>query len=402
MAKRHNILFVTPWYPTSDRPYWGIFVREHALAVAQHHHVTVLHIVGQADELANTYELRQEADQEITQGLPTYVLHHRRTLPKTDRLVRNWSLWRALTTLIKEGDPPDLIHAHIHRVALVAMMVGKLYKIPVVVSAQHSAFPLKTLTRFELLEAKFALNRADIVLPVSRALQRAMEQYGIRNHFEIIPNTVDTDQFALAVVSNDTTAPGENTHVRGIIKLLCVANMPDSEVKGHPYLFQALAMLQGEINWHLDLIGDGPKQADYQMMVQELGLTDRIMFHGYQPKEVIARAMQEADIFVLASIWDNMPCVLVEAMATGLPIVATNVGGIPEVVTTDVGLLAEPRDAQSLYMAIVQMASSLHRYPQERLATIAQQYSMETIGRRIDEIYRRLLSKRTNSEMWGR
>ncbi|MEZ4677702.1 MAG: glycosyltransferase [Caldilineaceae bacterium] len=302
-------------------------------------------------------------------------------------------LLRAVHGLIKQMGPPDLIHAHIHRAALVAVLLGKWYKIPVVVSAQHSALPLRTLTRFEVLEARFALNRANVLLPVSQALRCAIEQYGIHNHFEIVPNTVDTHLFTLDEATCDQKERRRHRDDGAkTVKLLCVANMPVSEVKGHPYLIRALAALHEHVNWQLDLIGDGPKQAEYKQLVRELGLTERVIFHGYQSKAVIARAMQQADMFVLASLWDNMPCVLLEAMATGLPIVATKVGGIPEVVTPEVGLLAEPGDAQSMRQAIVRMSGSLERYAPRQLAALAQRYSMEMVGQQLDEIYHQLLS----------
>jgi glycosyltransferase involved in cell wall biosynthesis len=389
MPQRLNILFVTPWYPTGDRPYWGIFVREHAKAVAQYNNVAVLHTVGQSAGVAATYALTQEEDTEITQGMPTYVLHHRQTPPRTDRLIRNWSLFRALQTIINREGRPDVIHAHVHRVALIAVLIGKLYKIPVVVSEQHSAFPLRTLTRFEVLEAKVALSRAGALLPVSKALQGAIARYGIQRNFEIVPNVVDTDLFTLEpALADPQGAQGDATNKSTSIKLLCVANMPDSEVKGYRYLIHALAALRDRADWQLDIIGDGPKQAVYEQMVCELGLAERVKFHGYQPKLAIVRAMQQAALFVLASVWDNMPCVLIEAMATGLPIVATNVGGIPEVVTPEVGLLAEPGDVDSLKAAITQMIDALDCYCPERLAALAQQYSTVVVGQQLDRIYR--------------
>lgn len=396
MSKRLNVLFVTPWYPTHDRPYWGIFVREHARAVVQYNNVVVLHTIGRSPSATVPYALAREVDTEISQGIPTYTFCHRSPLPRTDRLVRNWSLFRALQEVCEEQGYPDVIHAHTHRVALMAVLFGKINKIPVVVSEQHSAFPLRTLTYFERLEAKWALRQANALLPVSVALQRAIAAYGIERPVEIVPNVVDTDQFKLkgsTAPAAGPTAPQPKEHQK--IKLLCVANMPESEVKGYPYLFQALANLCADLHWDLTVIGDGPLQPKYEQMVQELGLSNRVHFLGYQPKPAIVQAMQESDLFVLASVWDNMPCVLIEAMATGLPIVATNVGGIPEVVTPEVGRLAEPANAASLQSAIAEMINSRHEYQPTRLNTLAQQYSMVSVGQQLDQIYRKQLNSTT-------
>src|SRR5207245_987880 len=82
----------------------------------------------------------------------------------------------------------------------------------------------------------------------------------------------------------------------------------------------------------LDVVGDGPGCETYAGLAHELGLDGRVVFHGLQPKEEVARLMRNAGLFVLTSRYDNNPCVLIEAMASGLPVVATAVGGIPEMI----------------------------------------------------------------------
>lgn len=378
-----NVLFVTAWYPIAETPYRGIFVREHAKAVALYDKVTVLHAFGAVDNLAAAYQLDRETDPTLTEGLSTYLLRHRRVGFKAEPLMRHWSLFRALGQLIPQVQP-DVIHANIHRVALQSILAGKRFGIPVVITEHNSAFPRKLLSKLDLWEAKVAFKAAKAVMPVSQALQRGIEASGVQANFQIVPNVVNTELFQPTL--------GERT-ANGPIKLLCVGNMPETHIKGYPHLFAALAGLTDGPAWQLEIIGDGPMMGEYQARVRELDLADRIRFHGYQPKAEIVRAMDEADLFVLASVWDNMPCVLIEAMAMGLPVVATRTGGIPEMIGADVGLLAEPGNAESMRQTLAQMFAQLPRFAPAQIMTAARdKYSMTVVGRQFDAIYRTYLS----------
>ena len=130
----------------------------------------------------------------------------------------------------------------------------------------------------------------------------------------------------------------------------------------------------------------------YQQQVIDLGIANKVHFLGHRSKADIVEAMQEADLFVLASVWDNMPCVLLEAMATGLPICATNVGGIPEIVSAECGMLARPADADSLCESLTSMLQNLDRYDARQISEIANsRYSAAVVGQKIDTIYRQAL-----------
>ena len=118
------------------------------------------------------------------------------------------------------------------------------------------------------------------------------------------------------------------------MRLLNVAAL--AEKKGHRFLLEALAELPDAT---LEIVGDGELRADLEARVRELGLEDRVAFLGERPKHEVARLMREARLFVLPSLAENLPVVLIEAMASGLPSVATRVGGVPEMLGGDDGEL---------------------------------------------------------------
>lgn len=378
-----NVLFITTWYPNHRQANEGVFVREHAKAVQHYDRVTVLYAAGHLrPDQSGLWRLVEEKDPILTEGVPTYHLYHRRVpVPGVSYLIQAWSHLRAFQQLYPRRNRPQVIHAHIYKAGVFATLIGKLYKIPVIITEHSSVFPRHLLSAYEALLARFAFRRAHHVLPVSNALQQGIESYGIQARFTVTPNVVNTQIFV-------PTEKAANSHTVSDARkrLLYVGSFV--EVKGIPYLIEALALLTKErTDWQLDMIGRGPLMAEYQQMVQQLHLDENIIFHGFKPKDEIAHSMQQADLFVLPSVWDNMPCVLLEAMASGLPIVSTKVGGIPEIVDEETGLLVAPRNPQELCDALAHMLAHLDEYDRKQIAHKAERYDYATVGASIHEIY---------------
>lgn len=136
------------------------------------------------------------------------------------------------------------------------------------------------------------------------------------------------------------------------VQILCVAAL--REVKGHKYLVKAAQVLKdARINFQMSFVGDGPKRNELAHMISEMGLTNEVVLHGAKTSDEVAELMKNADIFVLGSYQtssgnrEGIPVVIMEAMASGTPVVASNVSGIPElVIHQKTGLLANPQDSQ--------------------------------------------------------
>lgn len=134
------------------------------------------------------------------------------------------------------------------------------------------------------------------------------------------------------------------------------------EKKGLPDLLNALARLPEGLDWRLEHIGGGTLIARLKAQAERLGIAGRITFHGAQPQEAVIDTYRRADIFALASRIakngdrDGLPNVIMEAMAMGLPVVATNVSAIPEIVTDETGVLVPPQSPDALSAAIETLA----------------------------------------------
>ncbi|MFW2589667.1 glycosyltransferase [Sagittula sp. SSi028] len=124
-------------------------------------------------------------------------------------------------------------------------------------------------------------------------------------------------------------------------------------VKGVPVLLQAMADLRdSHPDLRLTLIGDGPERAAIDALARQLGLHERITFMGYRSQSEVAEALTQADVFVLPSFAEGVPVVLMEAMAAAVPVVTTQIAGVPELVRDGAGTLVPPGDAQALAKAI--------------------------------------------------
>lgn len=382
--KQLKILFLTGNYPTKTEPAGGIFIREHAKAIQLYNEVVVLHWAGVDKNLKKLWRLEPETDETLNKGMSTYRLWRRQLpIPRTSFLVYLWSVCQAFRQIKAQGFRPDIIHAHVYVSGIPAVIIGKLYHIPVVISEHWSAFPRKLLSRLEIFKARLAFKWAAMVMPVSYALQKAIESYGIRANFVIVPNTVNPTLFF---------PKSPITNRDNLKRILFVGLL--TPIKGLPYLFQALKKVKKQReDWHLDIVGDGSSRAAYEKMTADLGILERVTFHGLKSKQEIAEFMRNCDFFVLPSLWENLPCVLIEAMASGLPIIATRVGGVPEIINQAHGILVPPKDVGALAKAIDYMLSHYQNYPPEKISQYAQEnFSYKVVGRKLNDIYKQLLN----------
>jgi glycosyltransferase involved in cell wall biosynthesis len=381
-----KILHIAGWHPSKEKPVAGIFVREHIRATSLYEDVIVL-IAGVADTLKSLFPLYRLISEDYNDGIPTFRLFHKapriRFFPYISYII---STYLASKKIIDGGFRPDIIHAHEYTAGVPAVILGRRFKIPVVITEHWTGFPRGMLDRIELLKAKFAFERADMVCPVSRDLQTCIERFGIKASFRVIPNAVDTSLF---FPCEDKASKSE-----GKKELLCVALLHPK--KGIPYLLEAMAILKKERNdLLLNIVGDGPNRQEYEEMVKNLSLDELVRFYGLQPKEKVAEFMRQADLFVFPSLWENLPCVLIEAMASGLPIVATKVGGIPEIVDDEVGILVPPKNSAKLAEAINYAIDNLKKFQRDKIVKRAKErYSYQAVGKALSNLYREIIGRR--------
>jgi len=372
------------WYPSQENPVKGIFVKEHAKAVALYNDVVVFAFSGGSRSLISLYE----ADEQIEDGIRTIRIKHK-VLPvsKVSYFVNLWAVFASFRKLVHDGWRPDVIHAHIYSAGVPAIILGKMYSLPVVVTEHFTGFPRRLIHGFSRMQAKFAFEWASLVCPVSEDLKKSIESYGIRARFKVIPNVVDISLFSLQG-SYDGGKTGESKK-----RILLVALLDPK--KGIPYLLEALANLKKKrSDFILDIVGDGSYRSEYEALARELDLADMVRFHGLKTKQEVSEFMKRCDFFVLPSLFETFGVVFIEALACGKPVIGPDIGGPNEIITTDAGKLVPPANTDALTAAIGYMIDHYKDYSPEKMAQYARErFSYMAVGQMLDRVYREVIFK---------
>lgn len=218
------------------------------------------------------------------------------------------------------------------------------------------------------------LNRARKVIAVSQALKQKMVEFGVdRKKILVVYNGVDRELFRV----RDRVAARRHLGLAEKGKrILFVGNL--KPVKGLDNLIEAMRQLVIERrDTELHMVGYGPLEPSLRQRVEAVSLQNKVHFEGERPPEEIARWMNACDLLCLPSLSEGVPNVVLEALSSGLPVVATNVGGIPEVVSSEVaGILVAPRQPVALFEAIAYALD--HDFSASTITRFAEQYSWES------------------------
>jgi L-malate glycosyltransferase len=367
-----RVLITPEWYPWPDRPHYAPFCREQARAVALMHDVAVL--TWRADpELERRMTLEVAEDE----GLQTFRVRFAPSrVPKLGFAHKIAGCLAALVRLRRRGWVPDVIHAHEYPAGITAASLAAVTRAPTVLSEHFSGLALGTLSDRERRRAKHAFDRAGVVCPVSEDLATYVRALSPDAHVRPIPNVVDTDVFR----------PANQGH-RGQPRLIAVGSLV--EIKAHNVLIEAIARLRDRGRTvSLAIVGEGPLRSELECLARRLGIGDLIAFHGALPKPEVAAALRRADVFVLPSHWETLSCALLEALSCGLPVVATRVGGVPEVVDEEAGRLVAAGSPEALADGLDDVIRNVGNYDRERLrASVVPRFGYEAVGRRWTDVY---------------
>jgi len=377
-----NILFVTPWYPTQEKPVLGIFIKDIAKAVSLSHEVVILTSGDPIPSLKRFYQ----TEATLEENLRVLRLRYRKfPLPLISYFGHLWGAMATVRLLRQEGFQPDIIHAHVFEAGLIAVPLARRFKIPLIISEHSSAFQRGRIRRIEKIKAKYVFNRASVVCPVSEDMKRRIQSLTKRVRLRVIPNPVDPSFFLSEGHAEEPLQASAKRHILLVALLKSIKNIP--------ILLEAMTLLKLKRNdFILDIVGDGPQRSDYEQEVRELGLTDYVIFHGLKSKKEVADFMKQCVFLVLPSLYETFGIALVEAMACGKPVIATSRGGPVDIVSEDTGRLVPPGDSEALADAMDYMLDHFGEFDSKKIAGLARsQYSYEAVGRQWNLLYRSLI-----------
>ena len=312
-----------------------------------------------------------------------------------DRGPIDWRVIPALLRLCRQYGV-DVFHAHDYKTNLLGLILQRWHPMRLVTTV-HGWVEYTPRTRLYYCADRFSLRRYDRVICVSDDLSRACRRYGVRDDKAVvIENAIDTEQIRrsrpIAVAKQSLGWPANRFLVGTAGRL--------SPEKAFDRLIRAVAALvKRGVDVGLLIAGDGAERSRLETLTKELGLQDRVQLTGFQAD---LRPLYEAtDLFVVSSIREGLPNVLLEAMSLEVPVVATRIAGIPRLISDgENGLLVTAGDESALADAIARALGGAEL--RSRLAaagrqTIEERYSFKFRMQKVADVYREVLAARNRT-----
>jgi glycosyltransferase involved in cell wall biosynthesis/protein-tyrosine-phosphatase len=288
----------------------------------------------------------------------------------------------------------DIVHTHRYKDTLLGFLAARLAEVPHAIRTLHGLpEPVNGVgaVKYGVLNAldRFAMRHfADAVIAVSRNTADALARRGHKTSaIQCIHNGVDTQSLTTRRGRGDVRRElqvGPETLLVGTAGRLV-------PVKAHDDLIRAIPLiLQRRPDARFLIAGDGPLDADLKLLARELGVESKVMFPG--DRDDVHDLIAAMDVFALPSLSEGTPMALLEAMALGTPVVATSVGGVPEVISHPVnGLLVPPQNPQALADACLDLDANRERaltMAAHARRTIEESFSRDANGRGVMNVYR--------------
>ena len=396
-----RILFTTAWYPNRKDAGDGVFIQKHARAVARLNDVAVLMV--QTDVAVRGLRIEvcpKESQDKSLHEVLVYVPKTRFEIPLITGLLRLFWLmmgyfkgYRFIKKNYWQGERPEVCHVNVlTRAAGLPWLLLKLHHIPYIITehwsryAREGAYPDSAM---QLRLGRRFVKDASYVCPVSLNLEQNMKKWGLENrHYTRIGNVVDTDTFV----------PASKVKVGSKVSFVHVSWMRDDSKNISGILRTAARLKEQNQDFHIDFIGEGndkPKLMEYS---RELGLDETVSFLPAKTGRDLAEALQRHDALLMFSNFENQPVSVLEALACGLPVIATKVGTIPAMLAQNRGITVEPGNESELQEVLAAFITTRSRMTDtqrsdrtlaiHRHQYVAARHSPEVIAQQFDVLYR--------------
>jgi glycosyltransferase involved in cell wall biosynthesis len=311
---------------------------------------------------------------------------------------RVWSFFqeRLIRRYIFEEGLPDIVHAHN---ALwggtAAARIATDYKIPFVLTEHASGYLLGEYSPRLLSVARAVYRSADVVIAVSNALAQSVEAVAGRGPIvRVVPNVVDTHFFTIPELPKAnypiSSKEGEEFTIVTIASL--------NRNKGVHLLIEAFGLAFHNAPAQLLVVGDGPLRKELVDQVQQMSLVGRVQFMGWLDRPSVRAALWRSDVAVSSSYCETFGVALIEAMATGLPVITTASGGPADFVSAPYGHLVPTGDAPALAATLREVHQKwlLRAFPtrSEVRDAVIGRFDGPTVARRLAAIYSEVVLNR--------
>src|SRR6187399_374268 len=379
------VLYLPSWYPNDLDSFTGHFIQRHALALSLFMPVHVVFIVRDKNKsLTKSIRIEEKTTGNLTETIIYYASPNYK-LGFIERLVSirkyNSAYKRFFLKWIRNNGKPSAVHVHVpYKAGLIALWLKKKYKLNYLVTEHWTGYDKTTTDNFFSRPPSFRyitkkiLNNSKNVICVSEDLAFKLSSIIPTLKTKVIPNTVNEKLFYFERKTQEcfkfihyiSVWRGQK-NTEGLIKVL-------SE------------LYKKRQDW--ECIMYGPVQPELAELVVTFQLEKHIKFTGEISYEKVGEIVRSASALISFSNYENQPCSILEALCCGVPVIATKVGGIPEIINSQNGIITEPLNESQLLQAIESMMDNFKNFDLESIAKSAKmKFSYNAVGSQLNLLY---------------
>lgn len=378
-----RLLWLASWYPSRTDPYNGDFIQRHAEAVSRLTPVVVIHTIH---DIYSPTPVRYEVSEcGLLTEVFVYFRHDGNLSSITSRISYNFQFFHytqtLLSTLFRCYGRPECIHVHVPmKMGRVAIWAQRKWSVPFFVSEQSGAYQdgpedsFKNRSFYYRYHVRQILRKARAVSNVSRTLGLILQEISGRNDIAVIRNVADPSRFFFDPVELP------------VFTFIHVSTL--KEQKNIWGMLRTFARLyQQRQDFCLQMVG-GDEEA-----LKAIGMNypdaSWLTLHGTVGHDKVSRHMQQAHCMVMFSRDENFPCVIVEGLGCGLPVITSDAGGCAEAIEPGNGLVVHAGDEVGFLQALQYVMTYYHSYDQIKIASeAAARYSYEKVANDFLEFYK--------------
>lgn len=384
-----NVLWLVSWYPTEINVSLGDFIQRQALAASKYCSITLVGFFPhkgssaiQIDEKIQNEYLKEIIIYYPDKGKGWVKLFYRTYYILSAALhIYNYTL---------KAQKPQLIHLHIlHPMSLIGLFYAVLLRIPLVISEHASVYfrNYRSMTQwFRRRVERMAIKKSKAVIVVSEALQKAMEMQGINGNFRIIPNVVDAVFFS---------PPAKIKKKNKVFQWIHTSTLAEGikDIEGILSAVKLLSLTRQDF-FVTFLGGTSSLVQKYSNIAADMGISSFVLFQPEKSQDEMAMVLQHADAYINFSKMETFGLSVIEALAAGLPCIATRTGIFDQWINDQTGILVKSGNIGELVAAMMTLMDRFDTYdPAHVISQIETCYSADMVGKNIAVLYNEFINR---------
>ncbi len=377
-----EILWLPSWYPDKLKPFEGDFIQRHAQAAALYNKIYIIKVVPDEKGLV-TKSLKTEINNQ--HNLTEEIIYFGKSPSFLGRIIANFKrkkIYRmAIREYIKQNGKPFLVHIHVVTLAsMPAVWLNRKFNIPFLISEHWTIYQPKSSGEFVKRNFLFKnvvkkiVKRSLVLLTVSNDLGKQLQKLVYFKKYIVVSNVVNESFFNYKPFSSATF---RFVH----ISTMCYQKNVEAIIENFVIVRKNFP--------NVELILVGPADEKLIKAAENTGLLNQsVFFRGEIPYQQVANELHQSNVLVLFSHFENQPCVIIESLCCGIPVISSSVGGIPEIVNNTNGILVNSNVRHSLADAMQKIINEYNFFDQKKISEKAlAMFNYSTIGKKFDEIY---------------